>query len=425
MILGLSLYRLATRCLSPYLSAIMRRRARQGKENSNRIHERLGRSLPERPEGQLFWFHGASVGESMIILEIAAQLVSKHPKAACLFTCQTLTGADTITNKLENDPRFEDIWTCQQMAPVDTPAIARRFVSYWQPDLAVFAEGEIWQNLLHELKHTQTRTALVNARMTEKSISGWRRWPDTAKHVFSLFDVILAANKKVAVSLSSIRGETVPCPGNLKSALPIPDASTEDEATLRQAIGERSILVAASTHTGEEALVLDALLQMSPRPFAIIAPRHPERGDEVESLLSCSYLKIARRSRNDPVTPDTNILLADTLGELGIWYRLATAVYLGGGHSPGVGGHNPLEPIRLGKPVMTGPSVFNFEDMAARLESEGGLTVVNTVEDLVTAFPCTPPTQALLRKLDEQAIGPMSATITALTALLAHAKEEA
>lgn len=418
MILGLSLYRFFTRLATPAMGFVLQHRVTRGKDKAHRLNERRADTLPLRPERQLIWLHGASVGESMLLLETAARLRSSHPDAAFLFTCQTLTGADTITNTLEADSRFSGAWAQQNMAPVDLPSVAKRFIAHWQPDLAIFAEGEIWPNLLLQLQSKDIPTALINARMTTKSISGWRRWPRTARAVFSCFDKVLASDKKTAIGIENLRGAPVPCPGNLKSALPVPRVNEADVEALRKAIGDRPVLVAASTHSGEETLILDAYMQMAARPFLIIAPRHPERGDQIERLLSLSRLEFSRRSVDSAPSANADVLLADTLGEMGLWYRLATTVYLGGGHTPGVGGHNPLEAIRLGKPVLTGPSLFNFEEIADKLVSLKALTIVDSVEDIVKAFPAPLPSKDTLGLLEAQALGPMQTTLNTLNELL-------
>ncbi len=393
---------------------ILSRRVRSGKEAPERLNQRYAKRLPARPSGPLIWFHAASVGESLIQLELAATLLASRANTGLIFTCQTLTGAKTINQRLTTDPRFRDCWHLQQMAPIDTPGTAQRFVQHWRPDLAIFAEGEIWPNLLTQLRRNDIPAALINARMTEKSISGWRRWPRTAQAVFGSFAVILASNHKTATALANLSDQPVPCPGNLKSALPLPQVSQADLNHLEKPIADRPVLVAASTHDGEEALILEALLRITPRPFTIIAPRHPERGDQIESLLRTSGLAYARRSRDDEVTAQKEILLADTIGEMGLWYRLANTVYLGGGHTPGIGGHNPLEPLRLGRPVMTGSSLFNFEEMADSLIKQGGLIIVHTAQDIAEAFPATPPPPTLLARLEADAAGPMKATLAAL-----------
>ena len=414
MLLGLRLYRIGTRLLAPFLPSVMKRRANRGKENSRRLNERFARDLQNRPNGCLVWCHAASVGESRILIEIAKQLLASRPKTSFLFTCQTLTGADTINAALEREPAFQSAWNLQQMAAVDTPHAAKRFVQHWQPNLALFAEGEIWPNLLSELKQREIPAALLNARMTDKTINSWRRWPKTAAHVFSAFKVLIAGDKRTALSLAEISKQAVASPGNIKSALPLPSFDDEEFSRIHHGLSDRHIIVAASTHEGEEALIIDAVMQMRNRPYLIIAPRHPERGDKIATLLDMSGLSFERRSDDDRLALDGDVLLADTMGEMGLWYRLADTVYLGGGHTPGVGGHNPLEPIMLGKAVMTGPSLFNFEDIKVRLLAANALTIVSTAGDMIEAMPLKPPSQALLTELKDEALGPMAYTLSVL-----------
>lgn len=414
MPLGLCLYRIGTHMIAPFLPRIMRGRANRGKENSKRSNERFARELQNRPDGHLVWCHAASVGESLILIETANRLLALHPKTSFLFTCQTLTGADTINAALEREPTFHSTWTLQQMAALDTPRSAKRFVEHWQPDLALFAEGEIWPNVLRELSEREIPAALLNARMTAKTINSWRRWPKTAEHVFGAFKVLIAGDKRTALSLREISKQTVASPGNIKSALPLPDFDQTELSRFQDCLADRHVIVAASTHEGEEALIIDTVMQMPARPYLIIAPRHPERGDKVAALLDMSGLKYERRSDGGQFALGADVLLADTMGEMGLWYRLADTVYLGGGHTPGVGGHNPLEPIMLGKPVMTGPSLFNFEDIKARLLPENALTIVSTAGDMLDAMPLTPPSLELLTKLKNEALGPMAYTLAAL-----------
>ncbi|MHA7901128.1 MAG: 3-deoxy-D-manno-octulosonic acid transferase [Henriciella sp.] len=420
MPLGLFFYRTITFLIAPFLGAFFRRRTRDGKEDASRISERFAKTVSERPTGSLIWLHAASVGESQLLLEIVRRISKQgQVQASFLFTCQTLTAAELIKKALQDDPALSRINARQQMAPVDTPGTAKRFLAHWRPQLAIFAEGEIWPNLLLNMKRIGIPTALINARMTEKSILGWMRWRKTAARVFGAFDLIIAADLQTKTGLEALSGQSVINPGNLKSALPAPSVDEQELALFTARLQDTSVLLAASTHPGEEALIIDALMQMQPRPFLILAPRHPERGDEVDSLLSCTKLAIARRSERDEVTAETDVLLADTIGEMGLWYRLADAVYLGGGHAPGVGGHNPLEALRLGKPILTGPSLFNFSDLSKRLLQHEGFTTVADADAIVANYPPAPVSQSLLDMLESDALGPISKTMTALNPHLA------
>lgn len=422
MSLGLFLYKSLTFLIAPFLGAFFRRRAKSGKENPDRITERFAKYIEPKTSEKLIWFHAASVGESQLLLELARRfLKSDLADATYLFTCQTQTAADLISKTFVTDPVFQGTNAIQKMAPVDTRQTTRRFLDHWQPDLAIFAEGEIWPNQLLELEAREIPAVLVNARMTEKSTLGWMRWRKTANTVFSTYDLMIAADVQTKTGLEALSGQTVINPGNLKSALPAPSV---DEALLNQlrgAIGDREVLLAASTHAGEEALILDAFPKLSPKPLLVIAPRHPERGDEVDTLISCTKFSASRWSENRSLPEGTEILLADTMGEMGLWYRLARSVYLGGGHAPGVGGHNPLEALRLGKPVLTGPSLFNFSDLSERLKPHGGFTIVEDTEALISSYPPAPVSKDMVEALETDAKGPMSATLAALEPVLKRA----
>ena len=422
MSLGLFLYKSLTFLIAPFLGAFFRRRAKSGKENPDRITERFAKYIEPKTSEKLIWFHAASVGESQLLLELTRRFLKSDPvDATYLFTCQTQTAADLISKTFVTDPVFQGTNAIQKMAPVDTRQTTRRFLDHWQPDLAIFAEGEIWPNQLLELEAREIPAVLVNARMTEKSTLGWMRWRKTANTVFSTYDLMIAADVQTKTGLEALSGQTVINPGNLKSALPAPSV---DEALLNQlrgAIGDREVLLAASTHAGEEALILDAFPKLSPKPLLVIAPRHPERGDEVDTLISCTKFSASRWSENRSLPEGTEILLADTMGEMGLWYRLARSVYLGGGHAPGVGGHNPLEALRLGKPVLTGPSLFNFSDLSERLKPHGGFTIVEDTEALISSYPPAPVSKDMVEALETDAKGPMSATLAALEPVLKRA----
>ncbi|WP_340693819.1 glycosyltransferase N-terminal domain-containing protein [Hyphomonas sp.] len=406
------LYRAFARIASPFLPGLLRRRARAGKEDFGRMNERLARGMPNRRPGRLVWLHGASVGESRLLLELGHRLVAARPDLMLLFTSQTLTSARLL------GPALPDA-AIHLMAPLDTPAIARRFIRHWQPDLCVFGEGEIWPNLIFEAGRSGAKRALVNARMTQGSADGWRRVRKLFGKLVGAYDVVLAADTDTAQRLGSLLGHNVRSAGNLKSALPGPEASDFEIKRIRDGfIGTRRCLVAASTHADEEALFLDAVSDM-PDTALIIAPRHPERGDEVEALIKARGLLHARRSKGQVANTRTRVLLADTMGEMGLWLRLADAVYLGGGHAEGVGGHNPLEPVRFSKPVVTGPDVFNFASMMADLEARGLVRIANDAAGVADALQnAPPPSVAAVEALAEHADAPMVETLAALLPLI-------
>lgn len=422
MPLGRFLYKSFTTLIAPFLGAIFRRRANSGKEDPARINERMARDLSARPSGPLLWMHAASVGESKLLLELARRLINANEhEGGFLFSCQTQTGARLIAKAIKEDALLKQRTCLQQMAPVDTGPVIRRFLDHWSPSAAIIAEGEIWPNTLLALEARQIPAALINARMTEKTILGWMRWRKTAREVFSSLDVLIAADIQTQTGLEEFSGKTVTCPGNLKSALPAPSVDPSELEPLKQAIGDRAVLLAASTHAGEEALVIDAWMQMTEKPFLIIAPRHPERGDDVDKLLSMTKAAVSRRSEKDPLDQTTDILLADTMGEMGLWYRLADTVYLGGGHAPGIGGHNPIEALQLNIPVLSGPSIFNFRDLSERLLPLQGFSIIHDAQELASAFPAPPVSTEMKTLLKADSLGPMARTLEALDPMLRQA----
>lgn len=413
MTAGIQLYRTATRAASPFLGGVLKRRARAGKEDYSRINERLARNLPRRmPGGSLVWLHGASVGESQLLLELGQRLLELRPDLMLLFTSQTQTSARLLGPVLPER-------AIHLMAPLDTPGIARRFIRHWQPDLCIFGEGEIWPNLILEAERAGAKRALVNGRMTDSSADGWNKLSGAFKRLVGRFDVVLAADTDTARRLETLLGEPVQSTGNMKSALPPPSASEIEIRRLRENfLADRRCILAASTHDGEEAIFLDAL-KGDDTSALIIAPRHPDRGNPVELLLKERGLTFARRSRGEVPTPRTRILLADTMGEMGLWYRLANSVFLGGGHTPEVGGHNPLEPVRLGLPVVTGPDVFNFATMMDDLEARKLIRKLKTPKAIGKALQSMPPpSQEALQELNDAADAPMALTLAALVPLL-------
>lgn len=418
MSLGRTLYRTATRIAHPFLGALISHRVRKGKEDGERTAERFAKGPKAATGIDLVWMHGASIGETKLLLAVAEELKSRRPDLKFLFTSQTRTSAQLIAKAIEDSAALCDS-AHHQFAPIDTPAIAKRFLAHWSPTLAVFAEGEIWPNLILEANETGVPLALINARMTEGSVEGWAKWPGFARSVFSSFDVIIAADAQTAKGLEKLSGQPVAMPGNLKAALPA-QGYDKAEATALQAsfIGGRRVLAAISTHSGEEEFVLDAAGQIEPSPAIILVPRHPERADDITDLLRARSISFSQRSKGDAPNTTDAVLLADTLGEVGLFAALADTVYLGGGHAQGVGGHNPIEILQAGTPVLTGPHIFNFEDVAAGLKDKTGFTIVETPEALAAAFPAAPSSEAMLNHLHEQTKAPMEATLSALLDLL-------
>lgn len=413
---ALSVYRLCMQGLSPFAPTLLRHRLKTGKELPGRLNERWAKNLAPRPEGTLIWMHGASIGESKLLLGIANAILTKRADVTFIFTSQTASSAGILGANLPEG-------SLHQMAPIDTKAATARFVQHWRPDLCVFAEGEIWPNLLAMTKQSGAPLALINARMTEKSLAAWQRFADSASVVFGHFDLVLAADEQTASGLSQITGREVSCMGNLKTAFAARHAAPEtanSEAIFPGASGP--ILLGASTHDGEETLLLEALEELPATTRLILAPRHPKRADTIAEELNKRQISFIMRSTGDKASPETRVLLADTFGEMDLWFDAADIVYLGGGHKPGIGGHNPLEPLAFGKPIITGPFTHNFADIYADLDNISGISVAQTSIE-IAALASHPSTvdMAALKSYTKTADLALNETLDALLALLGNA----
>lgn len=379
MTFSLFVYQALTSAIAPVLPLLLQSRAKKGKEDPDRLQERLGYASRKRPEGPFIWLHGASIGESQVLLLLFEALRKVRPDLKAVITTQTLTSADLIARKPQDG-------LIHQMAPLDTPFAAERFLKHWRPDIAVFAEGDIWPNLLTKLDQRRIPRLLINARMTDTSFKGWARFPALARKLFGGFTQIVAANQRTADFLKAYHRKRIRMAGNIKySAPPMP----ADETELRQLqaiIGRRPVLAAISTHPGEETLVHRALSnienQLSQKPLLILAPRHPDRGTDLaqsQIFAEKTYL----RSRDETPSPDHDVWICDTLGEVGLWCRLADVVFLGGGlPDSGIFGHNPIEPLKLQRHVISFSEVDNFKVEFADMEKAGAADLVGHWRDL-------------------------------------------
>lgn len=376
------LYRLATRALVPLAWAVVSRKlARQGVA-TERMHERLGHASLPRAASDPVWFHAASVGESLSVLALIARLGERLPRAEFLITSGTATSAELIGKRLPPRSRH-------QFAPLDAPGPVGRFLSHWRPRAGIFVESELWPVMLAEARASGIPLALLNARLSEKSVAGWRKRPRTARFLLDQFDLIVTQNRQTADNLIAIGADParLRTGSNLKStATPLPvDAATL--ANLRTALDGRPVWIASSTHDGEEETVLAAhrtLLDRHPDLCLLLIPRHPERGDAVARSVATAGLTCARRTRAETLTRDTQVYLADTLGETGTWYALAPLVFLGGSLKP-IGGHNPYEPAQAGAAVITGPEHFNFAETYQPLIAQGGAVEAADAADIAAA----------------------------------------
>jgi len=372
-------YRLLTRLIEPLAPRLLDARAKQGKEDPTRVDERLGLASVPRPAGDLVWLHGVSVGETLSLLPVVERLRHKRPDLAVLVTSGTLTSATLLAKRLPPG-------VIHQFAPVDTPGAVRAFLDHWRPAAAVFVESELWPNLILEARRREVKLVLASARITEKTVEGWRRFPGAARQIVSAFDRVLPQDAASADRLETL-GARIDGHVNLKLAGAAPPHDPGAFTRLSAAIGDRPVVVAASTHDGEEIALVRALDSLADRLCLILVPRHPERSAAIAAALTRDGYRFARRSDGREPDRDTDLYVADTLGEMGLFLRLADVVVMGGSFSaalekPPVGGHNPLEPARLGKPAVTGPDMSNWASVTDALVQAGGLTVVEAPWDL-------------------------------------------
>ncbi|MDA7963096.1 3-deoxy-D-manno-octulosonic acid transferase [Ruegeria sp.] len=375
-------YRAATALLSPLLWRTVHKKLQAAGVPPKRQRERLGYASLPRPDGQLIWFHAASVGESLSVLSLIKRLGTRLPDAQFLITSGTPTSAALIEKRLP--PR-----TRHQYPPLDTAGPVRRFLDHWRPDAGIFVESEIWPRLIIESADRSVPLALLNARLSEKSVAGWQKRPKTARFILNKFRLFLTQNDKTATNLLSMGApsDRVQPGTNLKAmSEPLPVDKTA-MTTIKSQIGDRPVWIASSTHAGEEETILAAhanLLKRWSNLLLLLIPRHPERRDEVTALITQTNQTGALRSKDHPITAQTQVYMADTLGELGTWYALCPIVFLGGSLKE-IGGHNPFEPAQAGAAVITGPGYFNFAETFAPLVKSGGAVEIHSADDLSTA----------------------------------------
>lgn len=379
MSLALHAYRQITGLLEGLAPRLLAARVRAGKEDPERVGERLGLAGRPRPPGPLVWLHGVSVGETLSLLPLVARLRADRPDLTLLVTSGTVTSAQLLSERLPAG-------VLHQFIPVDGPHAVAAFLDHWRPALGVLVESELWPNLILAARDRDIPMALVSARVTEATHRGWRRLPGAARTLLGGFALVLPQDAESADRLTDL-GARIDGEANLKLAgepLPYDRAAF---ARLSEAIGDRAVIVAASTHPHEEAFLLRALSTV-PQPFCLVLlPRHPDRGAEIAGLLEREGRAHAVRSRGEPLDGGVDVYVADTLGEMGLFLRLADVVIMGGSFTPvlgrpAVGGHNPLEPARLGKPTLSGPDASNWTAVTALLTARGALGVVRSAIEL-------------------------------------------
>ena len=371
------LYCATTFLAAPIVARHLHTRLRRRREDPERFTERFGNASAPRPAGPLIWLHAASVGEVTTALTLINQLIADAPNLNILLTSGTVTSAKVASQRLPAGVRH-------QYSPVDTPQAVQRFYAHWQPTVGVLIESEIWPNLVRASRRFGVPLILANARMSERSYRAWQRVSPFARTILGTFTSVLAQSQADRDRLIKLGVEHATYTTSLKYAAPPPPADATELAQLQAALRARPRWLAAATHAGEEEVVVAAHQRLSKAPnrlLTIVAPRHPERGAAIAELASSQRLGVSRRSCGQPISDDTDIYVADTIGEMGLWYRLCPLAFIGGSLIPH-GGQNPLEAAKLECAVVTGPHTANFADIVAELKSCQALIQIDDTESL-------------------------------------------
>ena len=368
-----------TRLAGPVGGAIVGARRRRGKEDPARSAERLGHPSTSRPEGPLVWVHAVSVGEAMAAMPVVDRLIADGKSV--LVTTVTTTSAALVGHRLKPG-------LIHQFAPLDLAGPVDRFLAHWRPDLAVFVESEIWPVAIGRLADHGIPLVVANARLSPRSFRGWQRAAPAARAVFRRMSLVLAQTDDDGARFAQLGAPEVATFGNIKFDAGLPDVGIAELDALKAGIGERPMVLAASTHPGEDEVVLTALLKLKesrPEALLVIVPRHPVRGGDIALLSEAAGLVTRRRSTGELPDGATEVYVADTLGELATFFRLADVVLMGGTFIEGIGGHNLIEPARLGAAVVSGPHFSNWLDIYHAFIEAGGLKVVRSPDEISDA----------------------------------------
>jgi len=368
--MGLSLYNFFWRLIRPFIGLLLWHRARRGKEIAGRWPERYGRaSLPAEKlhckTASYIWLHAVSVGESVAAMRLATALASRFPDCRFLITTNTVTGYNSVTKAMADHPALPIGCVMQ---PLDHPDFVDAFLTTWRPRAAIFMESDFWPNLICRSKQRGIPVIFASSQLSGKAIAGWQKRPRLAQDVFGAADLILPVDDQQATQFRTLIG-AVKTPPLIKvmGSLKLPDKLHPDknlQKTLKDAAAGRRIFLAASTHIGEDEIIIDAAKNLGAGWLTIIAPRHPHRGDAVARLADDA----PQRQHGHLPDQTTQIYIMDSLGEMGTLFSLADYVFLGGSLIP-AGGHNPLEPAGFGLPILTGQHIFKnkaeFEGLVA------------------------------------------------------------
>lgn len=376
--LALSTYRWAGAIIFPVVGAYVAFRASKGKEERGRQGERYGVASVARPSGPLVWVHAASVGETSAVTPLVEAIVEMGIHV--VLTTGTVTSAKMVQDRLGDR-------VIHQYVPLDLKPAVDRFLTHWQPDLAVICESEIWPMTILELGTRRVPQVLVNGRLSDRSFAAWNKRASIAEALFENLAHVVAQSDIDGERFRTLGARPVTVSGNLKVDTAVPPVDNSQLLALQKMIGPRKTWAAISTHQGEEEIVAQVHQMLKARHrdlLTILVPRHPDRAAEVAALIETMGMKVALRSRNDPIDADTDIFIGDTIGDMGLYLRMAEIAFVGRSLTA-QGGQNPLEPAMLKSAILSGRNVQNFRDSYQRLIKNGAAKLVRDKDMLAGA----------------------------------------
>lgn len=408
----LAYYRIITQLISPFVPLWLWVRVLRGKEERGRIKERYGITNYGRAKGKLLWIHAASVGEANSVLSLIARLRNHYPQLQILLTTVTVTSARLMKERLPQG-------VIHQYLPIDTPSATQHFMRHWLPDFGWFIESELWPNIIAAAKEEHCLLAIVNGRISARSFARWQKMPRFAAELFSAFSVCFAGSDADAKRFEVLGAKNVLSMGNIKYDASLLGCNEADLLALKESTDKRVGWLAASTHAGEEEQVAKAhaaLIKTHPNLLTLIVPRHAQRGPEIAATLS-KFGKVALRSKRDMITAETQFYVADTMGELGLFYRLCDIVFMGGS-LVNHGGQNPLEPARFACAILSGPYLYNFADIYREMQAAGaakqvanGSELAKEIQSLLNNYSVLDAQQTKAKQLVESKSGASDAIL--------------
>jgi 3-deoxy-D-manno-octulosonic-acid transferase len=375
----INIYKILMSLLFPLVKVTyIKKRQRIGKEHPIRFNERIGIYTKKRPEGKLYWFHGASVGESVSMLPLIDRLLKEDENLSIMVTTGTITSAEIMAKRLPER-------AFHQFIPFDVPSYVKNLINHFNPDAVLWFESELWPSFLSEIKKKNIPFILVNGRISDKSYSNWKKFKFISKELLSCFSLCLGQSEQDKNRLKFLGAQKVDCVGNLKYAgMPL-DVDKVKLAELKEKINGRRVFVISSTHNNEEEQFADHIRHLQefvPNLFIIVVPRHPERGIEVTNMFKRKGFSVAQRSKDEPITDDVEIYVADTIGEMGLWYGVGEISFIGGSLI-NRGGQNFNEPARCKNAVVVGNFMTNFSDMINRAKVNNAVWQLSSATDVI------------------------------------------